>query len=220
MKRVWAFGIGLAVAGTVAITFFPKDTHPEFGLIRSSRMTEPHSPSRFVGLVLEAMDLLRQFLSVDSPGTGRRFLEIGSHQLEWSLMSTERKSGWLHFGGLKANTVLWEFAPCARLKLADVRGADLSQAQSIRSHETNRIQAAFNSDSWVETNMVNRVVAFAIPVREGQIILSRLMTAPDIVYILKFKNQLGSDSWGGVSVEYVQFDTRQADRDRRASGHP
>jgi hypothetical protein len=47
-----------------------------------------------------------------------------------------------------------------------------------------------------------------IPVREGQIVLARLISAPDTVYALKFKNQVGADSWGGIRIDYLQADAK------------
>ena len=209
MKRFLAIAVGLAVAGTVAISFFSEESHPEFGPIRSTQWIEPHSPSRFVGLVSEVTDTFWELLNGTPPPTGKReYLQIGSNQLEWSLMSTELKSGWPYFARPGANTFVWEFAPCARVNLADVTKADLGQAQFVRADATNQIRAAFDSDSWVETNARLTVEGRTIPVREGQIVLARLMSAPHTIYALKFKNQVGTGTWGGIGVDYVQGEVR------------
>ncbi|MBN9691822.1 MAG: hypothetical protein J0M24_16395 [Verrucomicrobia bacterium] len=213
MKRFLAIAVGLAVAGTVAISFFSEESHPEFGLIRSTQWSEPHSPSRFMGLVLEVTDTFWELLNGAPPPTGKReHLHIGSNQLEWSLMSTELKSGWLYFhqpeSHVLPNEYIWEFAPCARVNLADVTKADLGQAQFVRALETNKIRAAFDSDSWVETNARLTVEGRTIPVREGQIVLARLLSAPQTIYVLKFKNQVGAGTWGGIGVDYVQGEVR------------
>jgi hypothetical protein len=205
MKRLLAIAVGLAVGGTVAITFFSQDSHPEFGPIRSTQWIEPHPPSGFVGLVLE----VKNFLGVAPPPTRElEYLQIGSSRLEWSLMNTKQKSGWLYFHRPESNVLsheyIWEFAPCARVNLADLTRADLGRAQFVRAHETNQIQAAFNADFWVETVGPG----YVIPVREGQIVLARLISAPDTVYALKFKNQVGADSWGGIRIDYLQADAK------------
>jgi hypothetical protein len=212
MKRFLVIAVGLAVAVTVA-TFFSGRSHPEFGPIRSTRWIEPHSPSRFMGLVLEVKDTFWELLNGAPPPKGQReYLRIGSSQLEWSLMSTELKSGWLYFhqpeSHVLPNEYVWEFAPCARVNLADLTRADLGRAQFVRAHATNQIKAAFDADSWVETNARLTVGGLAIPVREGQVVLARLMSAPHTTYALKFKNQVGANSWGGIGVDYLQGDDK------------
>ena len=212
MKRFLAIAVGLAVAGTVAISFFSEKSHPEFGPIRSTQWIEPHAPSRFVGLVSEVTDTFWELLNGAPPPTGQReYLRIGSSQIEWSLMNTKQKSGWLYFHQPESNVshvYIWEFAPCSRLNLSDVTRVDLGRAQFVRAHETNQIQAAFNADFWVETNARLSVGGLAIPVREGQIVLARLMSAPQTIYALKFKNQVGANSWGGIGVDYLQGEAK------------
>ncbi len=228
MKRLLSVGLGLMVVGLIGVglLFFSRAWHPEFGLIRSTQMAEEHPTSSFERLVSDGRDFLRKIFKADPSASGtREYLHIGSSQLEWSLMSMELKSGWLYFARPEANAFIWEFAPCARVNLADVTRADLGRAQFVRAHETNQIQAAFNADSWVETNARltpegNVIPGNVIPVREGQVVLARLMSAPHTIYALKFKNQRGADSWGGIGVEYVQFDSRESERDRRANENP
>lgn len=225
MKRLVMIAVGFAVAGTVAISFFSEKSHPEFGLIRSTQWIEPHRPSRFVGLLLEVKDTLWELLHGMPPPTGKReYLQIGSSQLEWSLLSTELKSGWLYFhqpeSHVLPNEYIWEFAPSGRVNLADVTKADLGQVQFVRALETNKIRAAFDSDSWVETHARLVVGGLTIPVREGQIVLARLMSAPHTIYVLKFRNQVGTGTWGGIGVDYVQYDSRLVERDPRATEKP
>jgi hypothetical protein len=106
------------------------------------------------------------------------------------------------------------------VNLADVTRADLSQAQFVRAHDTNQIKSAFDANSWVETNGRLTVEGRTIPVREGQIVLARLMSAPHTIYALKFKNQVGTGTWGGIGVDYVQHDSRPVERDPRANEKP
>ena len=211
MKRLLALGAGLAVAGMIGVglLFFSRAWHPEFGLIRSTQMAEQHTPSSFERFVADGREFLRKVFKADAPPLGQReYLHLGSSQLEWSLMSTELKSGWLYFARPEANTFIWEFAPCVRVNLADVTRADLGQAHFVRAHDTNQIKSAFNADSWVETNARLTVGGLGIPVQEGQVVLARLMSDPDTIYALKFKNQVGADSWGGIGVEYVQAEAK------------
>ena len=223
MKRLLAVGAGLAVAGLIGVglLFFSRAWHPEFGLIRSTQMAEEHTPSSFERFVADGREFLRKIFKAAAPPLGQReYLHLGSNQLEWSLMSTELKSGWLYFSRPEANTFIWEFAPSTRVNLADVTRADLGQAHFVRAHDTNQIKSAFDADSWVETNARLTVGGRTIPVREGQIVLARLISAPDTVYVLKFKNQVGADSWGGIRIDYLQGEARPPEQDRRANENP
>lgn len=223
MKRLLSVATGLAVAGLIGVglLFLSRVWHPEFGLIRSTQMAEKYSPSSFKHLVLNFPEVvLRIFNDPPPPFRQREYLLVGSAQLEWSLMSTGLKSGWLYFTQPESHAFIWEFAPCAKTSLADVGAGDLDQAQFVRGQEISRIKMAFNSDSWVETKARVTPGGNVIPVREGQIILARLIDTPNSIYVLKLKNQFGSDSWGGIQVEYVQFETRPHEQDRRANENP
>ena len=222
-RRKWAVGGLFVVAGLIgaALVIFFRVWHPEFGLIRSTRMAEDHPPSSAERFHLQVRELLRRIFNDPIPALGQReYLQIGPSQLEWSLMSTELKSGWLYFARPGANTLIWEFAPCGRVKLAEVTRADLGQAHFVRAHDTNQIKSAFDADSWVETNARLTAGGLTIPVREGQIVLARLMSAPHTIYALKFKNQVGADSWGGIGVDYVQGEAQLVERDPRANEKP
>lgn len=183
MRRSLAIGSGLALAALIVMVSLSRDPQIGFGDIKRSRMTETHSP--------------------------REYLRIGSKQMEWSLMSTRMKTGWLYFTKPGGIDPLWEFAPCSRPDFSNLRPIDFD-AEFVHIGDTNRIKSAFDADSWFETIRQN-LSGNAIPVREGQIILARLIDAPLTVYAIRLVDQRGAENWGGIEAEYVQIELQKAE---------
>jgi hypothetical protein len=184
MRHSLAIGSGLALAALIVMVFLPRDPQIGFGDIKRSRMTEFHPSSRY--------------------------LRIGSKQMEWSLMSTRGKTGWLYFTKPGDNDPLWEFAPCSRPDFSNLRPIDFD-AEFVHIGDTNRIKSAFDADSWLETTTRQNLSGNAIPVREGQIILARLIDAPLTVYAIRLVDQRGAENWGGIEAEYVQIELQKAE---------
>ena len=124
-------------------------------------------------------------------------------------MSQSVKTGWLYFARPESNEMIWEFGPCARSTLRGVSRSDL-EVGFVRAGNTNGIRSSFNADSWVETSTGLKLEnGAAIPVKVGQVILARLVKAPDTIYAMHLVYQGGAADWGSISVEYVEIDTKR-----------
>lgn len=85
------------------------------------------------------------------------------------------------------------------------------KASFVREGDTNGIKAAFNADTWLEKTGAPPLSGRVIPVREGQLVLARLIDAPDTIYAIRLVDQRGADDWGSISVEYVTIDFKKVD---------
>jgi hypothetical protein len=185
MKHSLAIGSGIALAALIVMVFLSRDPQIRFGDIKRSRMTEsyPSIP----------------------------YLRIGSKPMLWSLMSTRDKTGWLYFTTPEYNAPLWEFSPCSRLDFSNLRPIDFD-AEFVQIGDTNGIKSAFDADSWLGTTTRKNLSGKAIPVREGQIVLARLIDPPHTVYAIRLVDQRGAENWGGIEAEYVQIELQKAGR--------
>ena len=207
MKRVLAIGSGVTIAALLAIVSLIRDRQTGFGEIKRAKLTESHSPTRLERVVSDAKKVLR-LATVDT--RQRNYLAIGNAQMEWSLMSTPQKTGWLYFAKPESNDPLWEFGPCARSNFRELIPSDL-QVEFVRNGDTNRIRSAFDADLWLEKFPGQILSARAIPVKQGQTILARLISSPRTVYAIRLIDQRGTLNWGSISVEYVCIDLNRAE---------
>lgn len=207
MKRAGAIVSTLALAAVILIVVLSRARHTEFGEIKRARLTEPHSPTLAETIVSSA----RKIFHLSAVDTRQRvFPRIGNAQIEWSLMSTAKKTGWLSFAKPESNDPLWEFGPCSRFDLREVLLRDL-QVEFVRKGDTNGIRSLFDADSWLETALGQTLEnGRAIPVKEGQVILARLIESPNTIYAIRLADQRGNADWGSITVEHVAIDTKQA----------
>ena len=204
MRSFFAIGLTAAALVVIALLFWPRQTR--FGEIKRQRIAEPHSPTPIESVVSKTRKMLH-LATMDT--RQRNYLSIGKAQMEWSLGSTAMKTGWLYFARPKSNEPVWEFAPCSRANLGDVVPVDLN-AEFISEGDTNRIRSAFDTGSGLEKTAGQTLSGRAIPVKEGQVLLARLIIAPHIVYAIRLIDQHGSEDWGGISVEYLTIDLKEA----------
>ena len=138
MKRFLVVGSVLAVAVLVVIAFLSRPRQTGFGEIKRARMIEPGLPPTRIERILSKAREVLHLPSVDT--RKRNYLAVSSAQMEWSLMSTRLKTGWLYFAKPETNDPVWEFAPCSRSDLTDLRPVDLdSEYRSRRRYEQDKI---------------------------------------------------------------------------------
>jgi len=213
MKRVLAIGSGVTIAALLAIVFLFRDRQTGFGEIKRARLTEAHSLTRLEGVVSEAKKVFH-LATVDT--RQRNYLAIGNAQMQWSLMSTPQKTGWLYFAKPESNDPLWEFGPCSRSNLRELTPSDL-QVEFVQNGDTNKIRSAFDADLWLEKFPGQVLPDRAIPVKQGQIILARLIDSPRTIYAIRLIDQRGTLNWGSITVEYVGIDLHKAEPDGAAN---
>ena len=206
MKRIVIIASCFVLAVALGILVFFRSGHVGDLKIKITGLAEEHSPSQLEN----ALALGRRILHLAAVDTRvRKYLTIGSAQMEWSLMSQSVKTGWLYFARPESNEMIWEFGPCARSTLRGVSRSDL-EVGFVRAGNTNGIRSSFNADSWVETSTGLKLEnGAAIPVKVGQVILARLVKAPDTIYAMHLVYQGGAADWGSISVEYVEIDTKR-----------
>jgi len=165
----------LLCCSTTLLTARPQE---EASAIKHSEMAEPHG----------------------SAPRQRTYLRVGSAQLEWSLNSTGQKTGWVYFNKPESNDAIWEFAPCSRTNLHDVVAQDL-RVEFIRKGDT-RVESLFRPRQPLGPGSS---ATTAILVREGDIVLARLIRSPAAVYAVKFTEQGGTQKWGSIRIDYVEL---------------
>ena len=208
MKRIVAIGLVSALAAVLAFVILSRPRQTGLGQIKRTTLTESHPPTRLEAALNKAGKILH--LSV-ADTRQRNYLTIGKAQMEWSLMSTGKRTGWLYFDKPESNDALWEFGFCSRRDLKDLVSHDL-QVEFVRKGDTNGIRSVFDSDSWLETSIGQKLEnGRAIPVREGQVILARLIDSPGTIYAIRLADQSGTTSWGRMSVEYVAVDLNKVE---------
>lgn len=208
MRRFLAIGSGLAIVALLVIVLLPRLQQAGFLDIKRAWMTESHVPSGIERIVSKAREVLH-LASVDTRQGDH--LAIGRGQMEWSLRNTRTKTGWLYFTQPGADDPLWEFAPCSRSNLTGLRPVDFD-AEFVQKGDTDKITAAFDAASRLEGTARRPLSGRAIPVKEGQVVLARLIDAPRTVYAIKLFDQRGTEDWGSISVEYVEIELPQAER--------
>ena len=144
---------------------------------------------------------VQKIFKIFSPPKSDRLL--GDWQMEWSLMNTSRKTGWLYFARPKSNDELWEFAPCSRASLQNLVAADFT-GEFLRRGDP-RIESVFGTHP--DFRAAGVFSGRAIPVREGQIVLARLLHPPHTLYAVKLVDQKGAENWGSIGIEYVEIDS-------------
>jgi hypothetical protein len=212
MRRFVFIGSSLAIVTLVTVVLMCRVRQTGLGEIKRVRMTEPHAPTRFETVVSKARDALHLAAMDTRKGN---YLTIGSAQMEWSLMSTREKTGWLYFAKPLSNDPLWEFAPCSRSNLRDLTPGDLN-AQFVHLGDTNMIRTAFDGALW-EKISGQTLDGRAITVKEGQVILARLIDSPRTIYAMMLIDQRGTDRWGSIDVEYVSIDLTKTEPGDAAS---
>src|ERR1035441_6184603 len=136
-KSLVAGFLATAVLSLAATLWSVSSQHTEFGRIHHSAVThdytvrqsraakvaewvDQHSPLR--------LNLCRHVdLTPHDPHWNDPII-LGTNQLCWALNSPTEKTGWLSFCLLNefSTSGVWEFAPCSRHKLRDVRREDLN----------------------------------------------------------------------------------------------
>ena len=133
----------------------------------------------------------------------RTYLEVGPAQMEWSLNSTTHKTGWVYFKKPQSKDLIWEFAPCSRTNLHDVAAEDL-RVEFIRVGDP-RVESLFRPSQPPERPISNMPPPTGIRVREGDIVLARLIKSPAAVYAVKFTEQGGTENAGSIRIDYVEL---------------
>lgn len=206
VKRVLIIALVSALAFAVALLVLARARQTAFGEIKRTTLAEPHPPTQ-LEIILSGARQVLHLAAVDT--RKRNYLAIGDAQMEWSLMSTDRKTGWLYFAKPESNDPIWEFGSCSRSTLKEVIPDDLKVA-FVRQGDTNGIRASFNADSWMESSVRDSLEnARAIPVKEREVILARLIKFPETIYAICLTHQEGSSDWGSIKVEYVTIDTNK-----------
>ena len=122
MKRIVIIASCFVLAVALGILVFFRSGHVGDLKIKITGLAEEHSPSQLEN----ALALGRRILHLAAVDTRvRKYLTIGSAQMEWSLMSQSVKTGWLYFARPESNEMIWEFGPCARSTLRGVSRSDL-----------------------------------------------------------------------------------------------
>ena len=114
------------------------------------------------------------------------YLRFGSVAMEWS---DGGDAGYLYFSATDTKRGEWEFAPCTRQNLIEVRPEDGLCEFYGRAHPKG---TNIFGEGWGEN---------AILVNQGQLLLAREANEPGIVYALKIKNR-GRQS---VQVECLEM---------------
>ena len=91
--------------------------------------------------------------------------------------------GYVYFAQENSTQLLWQIAPCSKTNLLDLIPQDFLTTFVSQKDKTNGL-AAFGTN-WL---------GHAIRVRQGQIILARLVSDPVQVYALEFAEQNMSDA--------------------------
>jgi hypothetical protein len=134
--------------------------------------------------------------------------------MQWSLKSTTEKKGWLLFFKPYSNDELWEFAPCSRASLHDLVVEDFD-TEFLRYGDP-RIESIFGTD--LRLKAVGAMNGRGIMVREGQIVLARLVHPPHLLYAIKLTDQKGTWDRGSIRIEYVEINLHRAEPGGPASG--
>jgi hypothetical protein len=174
--------------------------HTEFGRIHHSAVTHDYrvrlSRAANVAVWVDQHSPLRLSLSRHVDCTPREPhwsdpLILGTNQLCWNLNNPKEKTGWLSFSLVNkfSTNGVWEFAPCSRHKLRDVRREDLSS--TFVGIGDVRGPAAFGTN-WHSQG---------VRVRQGQIILARRVGQPAPTYVILFREQAGSSEAGKVTLQ-------------------
>src|ERR1039457_6360916 len=204
-KSLVAGFLATAVLSLAATLWSLSSQHTEFGRIHHSAVThdytvrqsraakvaewvDQHSPLR--------LNLCRHVnLTPHDPHWNDPII-LGTNQLCWGLNSPAEKTGWLSFSLLnELSNGVWEFAPCSRHKLRDVRGEDLNS--TFVGIGDPRGPTVFGTD-WAANSR-------SVRVRQGQIILARRVGQPAPTYVILFGRQTGSVETGKVAlqIEYI-----------------
>jgi hypothetical protein len=212
-KSLVAGFLAAAVLLLAATLWSVSSQHTEFGRIHHSAVThdytvrqsraakvaewvDQHSPLR--------LNLCRHVdLTPHDPHWNDPII-LGTNQLCWALNSPTEKTGWLSFCLFNefSTSGVWEFAPCSRHKLRDVRREDLNP--TFVGIGDLRGPTVFGTN-WG---------ARAVRVRQGQIILARRVGQPAPTYVILFGRQTGSMETGKVAlqIEYILAPAVQANQ--------
>ncbi len=136
-------------------------------------------------------------------------LKVGSADLWCSFPS---KHGEVSFCMPRSSAKGWEFAPCSRSRLSEVRSRDL--AGPFIGAGDPRTEALFPTKNrgWLTRRAAGLPSATgSIPVTQGQVILARLIAAPEKIYAIQFTEQTGDLDHGTLRIEYREFDATSAE---------
>lgn len=178
--------------------------HEEFGQIKRTKMREPHPPRKFEELISKAQAALR-LTAMDTRKYS--YLQVGEAKMEWSLMNSREKTGWLYFHSPEPNQAFWEFAPCRKSNLQDLSASDL-EVEFVQKGDTGKIRNHFDCSFWL--NKEGRSLSGrAIPVKEGQLLLARHKGNTNTIYAVQLVDQEGASDWGSIGVEYLTIDIQE-----------
>lgn len=201
MKRLLPIIVAVSVLALLVLVALTLTRQTKFGKIKRAKMIESHNPTRIEQVQSKAREVL-QLSAMDT--RQRNYLKVDDSLLEWSLKSTTDKTGWLYFFKPDSNDEMWEFAPCARTSLLDIVDGDL-EAEFLRFGDP-RHESIFGTD--LRLKAIGAVNGRAILVREGPIVLARLLHPRHLVYAIKLVDQKGAANWGSIGIEYVVIDSR------------
>jgi len=162
--------------------------HPVFGEAHETVAVDDHPV-----VVFSVRDQIKGKLGLGAPPPSppaalkRTNLLIGPNPMWWSAGGTA--GGYLYCELISSPQPLWQFAPSDKTNLSDVMPQDFITAFVSKGDKTNGL-AAFGTN-WLK---------HGIRVRQGQIILARLVSDPACVYALEIAEQ----NLTNVVVYYVQ----------------
>ncbi len=191
------------LAGTLWIL---ANQYTEFGRIHHSAVTHDYKVRQSLAVKVAVwvdqssplrLNLCRHMDCIPREPHWNNPLILGTNQLCWNLNSPTEKTGWLSCCLLNefSTNGVWEFAPCIRHKLRDVRREDLNS--TFVGTGDLRGPAVFGTNWGAHSQ--------AVRVRQGQIILARRVGRPAQTYAILFGRQTGSMETGKVTlqIEYI-----------------
>lgn len=171
---------GVAVPGVPVVADPLPPVHPVFGTAhktvgvdRFPRPLPAQSESPFPRVKMVLNYVMKHGRSMPEPTPIRRNLLIGQTEMLWS------SGGYLYFHLLYSDRPLWEFAPCYKTNLSQVRAQDLVTKFACEGDKTNG-PVAFGPN-WLGN---------AIRVSEGQVVFARPLGDPTRVYALEITKQV------------------------------